>query len=101
MRELYKEAEAEEEKAKVKVAAKEAFSDGLVGPKNGKGGIVEKGGEGKKRKGGGKMRSAEGAGSMLGTESKSHSPSRVDPMIAEDVAADMRNEYYFEGRWGD
>ena len=58
MRELYKEAEQEEEKAKAKVAAKEAFSDGLGG-KNGKGGRKEKGGEGGERKEDGKIRGAE------------------------------------------
>ncbi len=59
MRELYKEAEEEEEKAKVKLAAKEAFSDG-VGGKNGKGSRVEKGGEVGERKGDVKVKSAEG-----------------------------------------
>ena len=56
MRELYKEAEEEEEKAKAKLAAREAFSDG----KNGKSGRIEKGGEVGERKGEKKIKSAEG-----------------------------------------
>ena len=51
MRELYKDAEAEDEMAKVKAAAKEAFSDGIVREKkNGKGGRIEKGGKAEKRR---------------------------------------------------
>ena len=55
MRELYKEAEQEEEKAKEKVAAKEAFSDGVGGGgKNWKAGRIEKGGgRGEEEVGGG------------------------------------------------
>ncbi len=59
MRELYKGAEEAEEKAKVKLAAREAFSDGLGG-KNGKGGRMEMGGEVGERKEDKKIRSAEG-----------------------------------------
>ena len=55
MRELYKDAEAEEQKAKEKVAAKDAFSGGPVGCKNGNHGGIEKGGKGEKNGKGGRM----------------------------------------------